>query len=128
MRVTPYLDRIEIAEGQYLTHKGEILKGLYFIERGQIAMLVPEKDGHVRQLTIMDTGSIFGESGLYSQRTTTSSTVVVESAVLYYLSEENLRRVEADDPELANALHRLFAANLVEKLTQSNETVRALQS
>jgi len=91
-------------------------------------MVVPDSDGRDRQLTIMDTGSVFGESGLYSQRTTTSSTVVVEPAVLYYLSEENLRKVEANDPELANALHRLFAGNLVEKLTQSNETVRALQS
>ena len=54
--------------------------------------------------------------------------VAATPGVLFYLSARNLKHMDADDPQLAVAFHRLIAGILGEKLAQTSSTVRALQS
>lgn len=127
-RLERYMQRLEVAEGECFLHAGQQVEGLYFIEEGEaIAKLVGE-DGQDLELRRMKTGAVFGEIGIYSQRTATADVVASRPGVVLYLTAKNLKRMEVEDPQLALAFHRLIAGILGEKLAQTSNTVRVLMS
>jgi SulP family sulfate permease len=66
-----------------------------------------------------------GEIALYTAAPRTADVVAESPSVVLWLSRASIERMEAEEPELAAALHRWFARTLAERLT---DRMRALDS
>jgi SulP family sulfate permease len=66
-----------------------------------------------------------GEIGLYTDVPRTADVVAETPSVVLRLSRGSIERMEAEEPQLAGALHRWFAKTLAERLP---DRMRALDS
>ena len=128
VRVAKYLSQIVAAQDQCLLREGSKVNGLYFVESGQIIAKSINHDDQDIELRTLEAGTVFGEIGVYSHLMATADVTAGQPSTLLYLSAEKLKQMEAEDPPLAMAFHRLVAGILAEKLAQSSQTVRALLS
>ena len=126
-RMNQYVHRLEFDTGQCFLREGEEVAGLYFVEDGQVIAKGISESGQESELRLMQAGTVFGEIGIYTHLNATADVVAATPGVLYYLSARNLKHMDAEDPQLAVAFHRLIAGILGEKLAQTSRTVRALQ-
>jgi CRP-like cAMP-binding protein len=69
---------------------------------------------------------VVGEVSLYGGTARTASVVSDTHSKLHRLTRASLETMERHDPELASALHRLFARLLASRLADSQQTIRAL--
>ena len=84
------------------------------------------EDGRRFRLRKMGPGSIVGEMGYYLDQSATATVVARKPSILYFLPTEALRRMEAEAPEVAGALHRYIAQLLGERLSRANATIQAV--
>lgn len=125
-RLMPYLERRKIDAGEYLIHQGNPPVGLYLIESGQVTAQLEDVGGKTVRLRTMRAGTVVGELSVYLNLPATASVVANQECRVLFLSLENLRKMEAEDPETASILHRFSARILGERLQNSNKTLRAL--
>ena len=79
--------------------------------------------GRARRLRTMGAGTVIGEMGLF-MNTPRSATVVTEKkSVLYRLTAESLKKIEAEDLALACALDRFFIGLLANRLVHANAEI-----
>ena len=97
------------------------------VEVGEVIAQIDSAEDITQQFSVMGAGTVFGEIGIYTGQQAPATVVVSEAATLYYLSAENLKRIESDDPELAIAIHRLNADILGRKLSQTTLSLQTLQ-
>jgi sulfate permease, SulP family len=122
-RLLNYLERKELAAGEFLMRQGDPANDLYFIERGLVSACLEKPPGPPVRLQSMASENVVGEIGMYLGATRTSAVVVDEPSVLYRLSSEALATMQQHDPEIAAALHQYIARLMAERLAH---TIRAL--
>jgi SulP family sulfate permease len=83
-------------------------------------------DGETVRLQTMSPGTVVGEVTLYLGTARTASVIAETPATVYRLTRPRLEDMERDDPELAAAVHRLFARLLASRLTDALQTMNAL--
>jgi thioredoxin reductase (NADPH) len=101
----------EIEPGDYLFRTGQRDYNLMLIESGQVE-IVREPLGWVGEVVITTIGprSFLGELGILNGQAAFLSARVTEPGIAYRVSEENLRRLMAEDDELCDILlHALWA-------------------
>lgn len=126
-RLMQYLERIDATPGQVLFTQGEPSLDLYFVESGQVtALLHLQHERPHKRLRTMGAGTVVGEMGLYLGAARSATVVVETPGTLYRLSAESLQRIELEDVELANSLHRFFVRTLAERLSHANEELSHL--
>ncbi len=126
-RILKFMDKLVVDADTVLLTEGEPVDRAYFVEDGQIVIYTDFADGSRQQLRVQKAGTVFGEIGIYSGQQATATVATKVASTLYTLSRENFARMEAQDPQLAIAIHRLIANNLGRKLTHANFTIVALQ-
>ncbi|HTX78653.1 MAG TPA: cyclic nucleotide-binding domain-containing protein, partial [Longilinea sp.] len=99
--------------------------GLYFIEDGSVEVKLELNTGQQVRLR-KSTGTIVGEMSLYTGRPASASVVVSQPGVAYCLSNEKLKEMEENDPDLASALHKFIARLISERLIDTNHVVESL--
>ncbi len=124
--VLPFMERLEVEAGEVLIRQGEPPRGLYFVESGQVTIQLEGEDGPATRLRTRGESAIVGEMGLYAGSPASATVVVDAPGVLYYLSTENLARMEAEAPELAAAFHKFIARHLSERLSTTTQTLQVL--
>ena len=134
-RLNQYLTQREFMDGELIIRQGDPASGIYFIEQGSCmvsALQVRQKkrdaaqmDDDVR-LRVLETGSVIGEMSYYLDLPATASVTACGTVILQHLSLNALTRMEQEDPELSNLLHRLMAALLSRKLNQQSKTLTAV--
>lgn len=127
-RLLEFLEKIEAEEEQYLIHENYDIEGLYFVEQGQIRVFKSCEDDSTITLRLLESGTVFGEVDFYAEQKATACYVANVPSTLYFLSLENIKRMEDEDPQLALALHRIIAGTLGKKLTLASDTVQALRN
>ena len=134
-RLNEYLTQREFIDGELIIRQGDPASGIYFIEQGCCmisALQVRQKKRDAAQmdedvrLRVLETGSVIGEMSYYLDLPATASVTACGTVVLQQLSLNDLTRMEQEDPELSNLLHRLMAALLSRKLNQQSKTLTAL--
>ena len=125
-RILKYLENVSTQEGDCLIMENEEIRGLYFIEDGQFIARVSSKDQADILLRILEAGTVFGEIDYYSEQFATATFECTRPGILLFLSSENLKRMEVEDPELAIAFHRVIAGILGKKLLLTSDTLRAI--
>jgi sulfate permease, SulP family len=125
-RLMAYLRRLEFAEGDFLIQQGEAARDVYLLEAGRVTATVTTPRGETVRLRSMGPGTVVGEMAPYLRNIRTASVVAETSVTVYRLSEEAFEEMEEQDPQLAAALHRMFATLIAQRLADTLDTVRAL--
>lgn len=123
----PYLTRIEIEAGHTIIRQGDNAEEVYFLESGRLtAQLETGGESPPLRIRTMSPGTVLGELPLYLGTARTVSVVADTACALYRLSNLDFKRMESEAPELAAALHRMFARFLAQRLADSLQTMSAL--
>jgi SulP family sulfate permease len=125
-RLVNYLERREIANGEYLMRQGDPPTEMYFVEAGMVTVQLETEGGQTVRLRSMRGGTTVGEMGMYLGATRTASVIASRPSVVYRLSAESLKTMRAQDPEVAALLHEWIARLLAERLTVTDRTIEAL--
>lgn len=116
-RLMGYMKRIELAAEAILFLQGDSAEDMYFIENGEIKIVLESRDGENVRLVTMGPGTVVGEMGVYTKRPRSATASAATDCVLYSLSAEKFHRIQHIDPELASRFHQHIVCSLVDHLT-----------
>ncbi|OCH91545.1 hypothetical protein OBBRIDRAFT_728492 [Obba rivulosa] len=102
-----YLERISLPEGAVVWKQGDDPDGLYIIESGILRAVYHFGDITSPLEESMVPGTLAGELSALSGLSRNATCTVERQAVLWKLSTENLRRLEREQPELAQEFTRM---------------------
>ncbi len=121
-----YLERMELPDGTVLLRQGESPDDVYVLETGRLRVETVTERGTRMRLRTLRPGVVVGEVAMYSGEPRTADVVAEGPSMVLRLSRGSIERIEADDPELAAALHRWLAATLAGRLGDSLKAFDAL--
>lgn len=109
-----------------LFKRGDSGDCLYFIERGELAVMLPLADGRSKRLRAFGPGTIVGEMGVYTGHVRSADVIASDGCRVRKLSQEALKRLEIERPEVAIKFHRFVAKLLALRLSAANTEIRTL--
>jgi len=121
-----YLERLELPDGTVLIRQGESPDDVYVLETGRLRVETVTERGTRMRLRTLRPGVVVGEVAMYSGDPRTADVVAEGPSVVLRLGKGSIERMEADDPELAAALHRWLATTLAERLSDARGAMEAL--
>lgn len=121
-----YFEKMEVGTGYRLIQQGESSQDLFFIQEGQVTVVLDLVAGEPVRLQTMG-GGVVGEIGFYLGYDRTASIIVDVPSTIYRLSQEGLQRMEEENPRAAASMHRLIVHLLSERIAHLVGTVGALE-
>jgi len=109
-----------------LFKRGEPGDSLFFIERGELAVMLPLADGRSKRLRAFGPGTIVGEMGVYTGHARSADVIASDSCRVRKLTQEALSRLEKERPDVAIKFHRFVAKLLALRLSAANTEIRTL--
>jgi SulP family sulfate permease len=122
-----HLEKREIAKGDYLICQGEEPDFIFFVESGRLTAQLEAPGQEPVRLETTRGGRSVGEIGYYLGIKRTASVVATEPSIVYYMSKQDLERIERTDPEAASLLHRVVVHVLGERVVHLTRVVDALE-
>lgn len=119
-------ETLELPQGATLIRLGEPGDALYFVERGEVAVLVPLDNGLRKRVRALAPGTIVGEMALYSGQPRSADVVAETACRVRRLSAERFARLQREHPMVAAEFHQFVVKLLSERLTAVNDEIRAL--
>jgi sulfate permease, SulP family len=120
-----YLERMPLAEGDSLMRQGDPPDDVFVLESGRLSVEMVTPEGTRMRLRVVRPGVVVGEIAMYTGVPRTADVVAETTSVVLRLSGRSIAQLEADQPELAAALHRWLATTLSERMT---DTMRAFDA
>ena len=111
--------------GTVLLHQDDPPGDVYVLESGRLAVETVTPEGTRLRLRTLRPGVVVGEITLYTGVPRTADVVAEVPSVVLRIGRGSIERLEAEEPELAAALHRWLATTMAERLT---DRMRALDS
>lgn len=125
-RLIPYLERIQLQEGDYLIHQGDAVNDLYFIEMGQVSVYL-ELEGNKRvRLQTMSMGTVVGELSFYLDGERSASVIADNITTAYRLTRQAMEEMKLKDQELGFAFNELMLRMVSERLVTTNRELATL--
>ena len=124
-RTSSYTEKIEVIEDEVLYKQGDANSDLYFISRGQVALLESAGEGQQRRVRTLGPWSITGELGAFLGYHSSHDAVVTKKGVIYKLPASALKKLEKDDKALTADLHKLIIQVLGGQLSKSSRVTEA---
>jgi SulP family sulfate permease len=125
-RIINYLEKQELAAGEYIINQGDSPGDLYFLEDGIVTVQL-EIPGEVpRRLNTLSSENLVGELGFYLGSKRNASVVTETQTTIYKLTAESLKKMETEEPEAAALFHKFIAHVMAEKLSHLMATVETL--
>lgn len=121
---TKHLDLVTLAKGEVLFRQGDPAEALFFIEEGELAVMLEVPDAGRVPVRRFGPGQCLGEMALYRSDRRTATVEALSDAHLRKLTSDDLITMERDDPTLALSMHRHIAALLAERVTYSNVEIK----
>ena len=121
-----HLERVSVPAGTVLLHQDDPPGDVYVLESGRLAVETVTPEGTRLRLRTLRPGVVVGEITLYTGVPRTADVVAEIPSVVLRISRESIERLEAEEPELAAALHRWLATQLAERLTDTMRTFDVL--
>jgi sulfate permease, SulP family len=122
----PYLQREELSEGAVLIRRDEQPRDVFVLSSGRLRVQAETEAGTPMRLRTIRPGVVVGEVAMYTGAPRTADVVAETPVVVLRLTTAAIDRIEAEDPELATAMHRWLARTLAERLAESRRTFEAL--
>lgn len=123
VRIKDFMERVEIAAGEYFIRQGEASNDLFYIESGLVTVEFETLKGETMRLRSVKSGATLGEIALYLGGVRSASVKAEVPSTIYRLSSENLQRMQKEDPSLAAILHEWIARTLAERLAENNRLI-----
>jgi sulfate permease, SulP family len=124
--LSPHLERVELQAGTVLLHQDEPPGDVFVLESGLLEAEAQTPDGTRMRLRTIHPGVVVGELAYYTGAVRTADVVVSAPSVVLRLRRASIERIEAEDPELAAALHRWLAWTVADRLGDTMRTFDAL--
>jgi SulP family sulfate permease len=121
-----YTERESLSDGAVLIRQGESPDDVYVLESGRLRVEMQTPDGRRMRVRSINPGVVVGEVAMYSGDPRTADVVAEGPTVVLRLDRASIDRLEAQDPELATALHRWLAGVLSERLSDTMREFDAL--
>ncbi len=121
-----HLERVSVPEGTVLLHQDDPPGDVYVLESGRLGVEATTPEGSRIRLRTLRPGVVVGEIALYTGVARTADVVAEVPSVVLRIDRESIERLEAEEPELAAALHRWLATTLAERLADTRGAVDAL--
>ncbi len=121
-----YCETLELEENAALFKSGDAGDSLYFIEHGEVSVLLHLEDGKTLRLRTFGAGTIVGEMGLYLGVPRSADVFADTQCVIKKLSREKLSQLEREHPDVANPFHRFVIEHLSSRLAAANEEIQIL--
>ena len=121
-----HLERVSVPEGSILLHQDDPPGDVYVLESGRLGVETTTAEGSRIRLRTLRPGVVVGEITLYTGVARTADVVAEVPSVVLRIDRDSIERLEAEEPELAAALHRWLATTLAERLTDTMRTFDVL--
>ena len=121
-----YLERVTLPEGSVLIRQDEPPDDVFVLEAGRLSVEMVTAEGSRLRLRSVNPGLVVGEVSMYTGLPRTADVVAETPSVVLRLRGVTIRRMEADEPELAAAVHRWLAMTLSERLSDTLREFDAL--
>jgi SulP family sulfate permease len=121
-----YLERLHVPAGHVLYRQGEKPEAMYFIESGQVTVLLEREGQWSLRLRTLSAGTTVGERSYFTGRAHRTSAVTEQVSVLYRLSLAALGRMRAEAPQTAMAFQEYIIRLLADYLSHAYEELEAL--
>jgi SulP family sulfate permease len=125
-RMTPYLERQEVAVGECLFRQGEPSDSLVLLASGCVAITIDDEQGRPIRLRRMVGYTIVGEMGFFRQVPRTATVIAEEPSLIYRLTKTAFEEMQEKDPAAAVAFHKLIIRLLADRLEFANREISAL--
>lgn len=102
-----YFERLFVPTGHILWTQGDVSDGLYVIESGVLRASYGFANPAQHFEESMVAGTLAGELSALSDSARNATVTVEHCAILWKLSNENIRRLQLDEPELARTFIQL---------------------
>ncbi|KAF5319323.1 hypothetical protein D9619_008654 [Psilocybe cf. subviscida] len=106
-----YLERLSIPAGHVLWRSGDPSDGLYFVEAGMLRATYQFSGAAQKFEESMVGGTIAGEVTALSDSTRNATVVAEHPSVVWKLRNENIRRLQVEEPELGRAFVQAVLKN-----------------
>jgi sulfate permease, SulP family len=123
--LAPYLERVPLQEGAVLLRQDEPPGDIYVLAEGRLAVETSTPEGRRLRVRTLRPGVVVGEMALYAGVPRTADVVAETRCVVLRCSSEQIARMEAEEPDVAAALHRWLAGTLADRL---GDTIRSLDA
>jgi SulP family sulfate permease len=121
-----YLERLHVPAGQALYHQGEKPDAMYFIESGQVTVLLESAGQWSLRLRTLSAGTTVGERSFFTRRVHRTSAVAEQPSVLYRLSAAAFERLQHDAPQTAMVFQEFIIRLLADYLSHAYEELEVL--
>jgi sigma-B regulation protein RsbU (phosphoserine phosphatase) len=119
-----HLERIELPAGARLFTQGDPADAVYFIERGELVVVLELPDAGRVPVRTLGIGQCVGEMALYRHELRAATVEARLPAELWRLSAAALARLEREHPEYAVVFHRHLARLLAERVAFANSELK----
>ena len=123
-RLMSCLEFRQLAEGEHLFRQGDPFDGLYFVDSGQVSVVLELGEGRTKRIRTYTVGNTIGEMGLYRKTLRMASVVADNPSTVYFLPTEAFEQIEASDPLLASNIHRFVVNLLAERLNHREQELK----
>ncbi len=120
-----HLERVSLPDGTVLLHQDDPPGDVYVLESGRLGVETVTPEGTRLRLRTLRPGVVVGEITLYTDVPRTADVVAEVPSVVLRIGRGSIERLEAEEPELAAALHRWLATTMALRLT---DRIRALDA
>jgi sulfate permease, SulP family len=121
-----YCQTMKVAEGAALFRRGDPGDALYFIERGEVSVLLPLENGQSKRLRTFGPGTVVGEMGVYGKQPRSADVVAKMNCRVRKLTAEDLGKLERENPEVAIKFHTFVIRRLSARVIAANDEIREL--
>jgi SulP family sulfate permease len=119
-------ETLELPRDTPLIRRGDPGDALYFVERGEISVLVTLRDQQKKRVRTLGAGTVVGEMALYSGQPRSADVVAETPCRVRRLSAERFARLEREHPSVAIQFHSFVVRLLSLRLAAANDEIRAL--
>ena len=120
----PYLQKWEVPAEQCL-FVGQA-RGLYFIESGQVSVILELPDGQTKRLETQGPGRVLGEMRFYGKPPLSTHVITDRPSRLYFLDRADFDRMKSADSDLAAALQDYIIGLLCDSLRRREQQLQVL--
>ena len=119
-------ETLELPRATALMRRGDPGDALYFVERGEVSVLVTLGDQSRKRIRSLGAGTVVGEMALYSGQPRSADVVAETACRVRRLSAERFAQLEREHPAVAIQFHSFVVRLLSYRLSAANDEIRAL--
>ncbi len=117
---------VDLPSDAVLIRRGDAGDALYFVEQGELSVLVTLVDGTVKRVRKLGPGTVVGEMALYSGHARSADVRAETACRVHRLTAERFASLEREHPRAAMQFHSFVVKLLSQRLTASNDEIQAL--